>query len=378
MSSVGDVYSEAPHVGRGGWTWYTGSAGWMYRAGIEWLLGIRVRGPRLVVESRASRQAGPDSPPTLRHRSARYEITVENPGRVCRGVAALELDGVPLDDRTGLPLADDQRTPPRARGAGRAAAGSRGERPVTPPAGGPGGSDDPGIVAVAAKAAELIPDGARVGLGSGRAASAFIARLGARRREGLQVSGVATSRAAAALAERAGIPLIALGVGGPLDLTVDGADEVAPNLDLVKGWGGALVHERIVAAASVRQVIVVGPEKLVRSLGARGRIPVEVIPLAEWLVAREFAALDLTFTRRSDASGSRPFVTDNGNIILDCAPAEPLRDAVAARELHRALRALTGVVDTGLFLGTAALVLVGHPDGRVDVLSRHDLSAGKP
>jgi ribose 5-phosphate isomerase len=102
----------------------------------------------------------------------------------------------------------------------------------------PGGCDDPSVHAVAAKAIELIPDGARVGLGSGRAASAFIATLGARRRDGLRVSGVPTSQVSADEARRAGIPLIELGEGGPLDLTVDGADEVAPNLDLVKGWGG--------------------------------------------------------------------------------------------------------------------------------------------
>jgi ribose 5-phosphate isomerase A len=228
---------------------------------------------------------------------------------------------------------------------------------------------------VAAAAIDLIPDGARIGLGSGRAASAFIAKLGQRCRAGLRVSGVATSRAGEELARQAGIPLIDLGVGGPLDLTIDGADEVTPNLDLVKGWGGALVRERIVAAASHRQVIVVGEEKLVRCLGERGRIPVEVIPLAEWLVVGALKALALTPTRRTDAIGSQPFHSENGNIILDCAPAEPLGNAQAATALHRALRAIVGVVDTGLFLGTASLVLVGHPDGRVDTLSRTSQAA---
>lgn len=238
------------------------------------------------------------------------------------------------------------------------------------PGRGSGDADDPAIVAVAAAALALIRDGARVGLGSGRAASAFIANLGQRCRAGLRVSGVATSQAGAALARQAGIPAIELGVGGPLDLTVDGADEVAPNLDLVKGWGGALVQERIVAAASRRQVIVVGEEKLVRHLGERGRIPVEVIPLAEWSVTRELAALGLTAVRRTDAGGRRAFISENGNLILDCVPATPLGDAQAAAELERALRAIVGVVDTGLFLGTASLVLVGHPDGRVDTLVR--------
>ncbi len=241
---------------------------------------------------------------------------------------------------------------------------------MTPSSSSPSGDpDDPGILAAADAAVELITDGARIGIGSGRAASAFIARLGVRRREGLRVTAVPTSRAAAEQARQAGIPLIALGVGGPLDLTVDGADEVAPNLDLVKGWGGALVQERIVATASLRQIIVVGAEKSVRHLGQRGRIPVEVIPVAEWLVTRELVALGLTPTRRVADAGSHPFMTENGNIIIDCALPEPPLDAQSARTLQQALRAIVGVVDTGLFLGTAERVLVGHADGRVDTLS---------
>ena len=240
---------------------------------------------------------------------------------------------------------------------------------MTRPAYTPGGADDPSIHAVAAKAIELITDGARVGLGSGRAASVFIAKLGVRRREGLCVSGVPTSRAAAELARHTGIPLVELGTGGLLDLTVDGADEVAPDLDLVKGWGGELVRERIVAAASLSQLILVGEEKIVRALGERGRVPVEVIPLAEWLATRELKALGLSAARRMDAGGSRPFITENRNLILDCALPEPLRNRNAARELECAMLAIAGVVDTGLFLGTADRVLVGHPDGRVDVLS---------
>jgi cyclic beta-1,2-glucan synthetase len=106
---VGDIYSEPPHVGRGGWTWYTGSAGWLYRAGIEWLLGVRVQGTRLVVDP-CIPSGWPVFTLALRHRSARYDITVENPAGVCRGVAVLEVDGVALDDLTGIPLTDDQRS----------------------------------------------------------------------------------------------------------------------------------------------------------------------------------------------------------------------------------------------------------------------------
>lgn len=234
----------------------------------------------------------------------------------------------------------------------------------------PGDTDDPGVHAAAARALALIPDGAWIGLGSGRAASAFITMLGARVKEGLRVCGVPTSRVAGELARRAGVPLVELGADVALDFTVDGADEVAPNLDLIKGRGGALVRERIVAASSASQLILVGAEKLVQALGERGPVPVEVTPLAAWLVSRECASLGLTPARRMQAQGEQPFITDNGNEIIDCLLPVPLHDGDAARTLERHLRGIVGVVDTGLFLGTADRVLVGHPDGRVDILTR--------
>jgi ribose 5-phosphate isomerase A len=221
-------------------------------------------------------------------------------------------------------------------------------------------SDAHAVDAVAARALELIDDGARIGLGSGRTAAAFIARLATRVRDGLRVVGVPTSEATARQARDLGISLVALEDGVELDLTVDGADEVAPNLDLVKGWGGAFVRERIVASASRRQVIIVGHEKLVRRLGERGRIPVEVIPSARGDAMRGIASLGLRPTVRGPS--------ETGNVLVDCAPAAPLADGAAARALDGALRAIPGVVDTGLFLGTAERVLVGYPDGRVEVL----------
>jgi ribose 5-phosphate isomerase A len=235
---------------------------------------------------------------------------------------------------------------------------------------GPGSSNDPGVRAAAAHAMTLIREGARIGLGTGRAASAFVDELGSRVRDGFPVSAVPTSQATADRARQAGIPLIQLGDGGFLDLTVDGADEVAPNLDLVKGLGGALVRERIVAAASARLVILVGEEKLVHGLGELGPVPVEVIPLGAWLAERELQALQLVPTRRMDPSGSRPFITENGNFTYDCALPTPLRDAVAALDLERAIRAIVGVVDTGLVLGKADAVIVGRSDGSVDTLTR--------
>ncbi len=225
---------------------------------------------------------------------------------------------------------------------------------------------DAAVEAAAASALELIRDGTRVGLGTGHGALAFLARLADRVRSGLRVVGVPTSEATAAEARRLGIPLAELADHEDLALTVDGADEVAPNLDLVKGFGGALVRERIVAAASRRQVILVGHEKLVDRLGTRGRIPIEVVPFACGLVLRRVRALGLDPVVRL-ADGQRS-ISDNGNLTIDCGVAAPLADARAARVLEADLRAIPGVVDTGLFLGTAERVLVGHPDGHVDVL----------
>lgn len=231
-------------------------------------------------------------------------------------------------------------------------------------------ANDPGILAAAAAAMEYVFDGMCVGLGSGRASSAFIRALGERCRDGLHVLGVATSAASATLATSVGIPLIGIEDGLVIELTVDGADEVAPNLDMVKGWGGALVRERIVAAASKRQVILVGPDKLVTTIGERGRIPVEVIPMAQWPVTHRLLTLGLAPTLRIDSTGGSPYVTDNGNLIIDFASRELIVDGKAARALERAVLDIAGVVDTGLFLGTADRILVGRSDGSIETLVR--------
>jgi ribose 5-phosphate isomerase A len=228
--------------------------------------------------------------------------------------------------------------------------------------------DDPAVQAVARHAQALVGDGMRIGLGSGRAAQAFVAALGARVRNGLRVVAVAASEGTARLARAHGIAIAVLGEELELDLAVDGADEVTPALDVLKGRGGALVRERIVCAAARRQVLLVGREKLVERLGERCPVPVEVIPFGVGLVARSVRALGLRPALRSAASS--PAATDNGNWILDCRLDEPLADGQAARTLERALLAIPGVVDTGLFLGTAERVLVGHPDGRVEERAR--------
>lgn len=228
--------------------------------------------------------------------------------------------------------------------------------------------------AVALRALDLIGDGARVGLGSGRTASVFVRLLGARVREGLRVTAVPASGAIEALARAEGIRLTRLSEDDVLDITVDGADEVAPNLDLIKGHGGALVRERIVAAASRRQVIVVGADKLVRSLGERFALPVEVIPFALGPVMRALKVAGVHPMVRMDADCARELVNENGNLTLDCALGGPLEHARAARALEARLLAIPGVIDTGLFLGSAERVLVGHPDGRVDTLVREGVT----
>jgi ribose 5-phosphate isomerase A len=207
------------------------------------------------------------------------------------------------------------------------------------------------------RALELVPNGSRIGLGSGRAAQAFVKALGERLRKGsLRVHGVPTSEETARLARQEDIPLQTLAEAGILDLTVDGADEVDGNLDLIKGYGRALVREKIVAASSRRLVILVGDEKLVPQLGTRGKLPVEVTPFALPLCERRLG--ELGCRPMLYCQGNEPFMTDNGNHILDCQ-IEPISDAL---RLEMDIHAVPGVVGTGLFLGMAETVLVGDRD----------------
>jgi ribose 5-phosphate isomerase A len=207
------------------------------------------------------------------------------------------------------------------------------------------------------RALELVPNQAQIGLGSGRAAQAFVKALGECVRSGrLAVQGVPTSEETASLARQEGIPLLTLAEAGILELTIDGADEVDPNLDLIKGYGRAMVREKVVAASSRRLVILVGDEKLVPQLGTRGKLPVEVITFALPLCERRLT--ELGYRPVPYRQGDALFVTDNGNYILDCQ-IDPIADAP---RLERDLRAIPGVVGTGLFLGMADTVLVGERD----------------
>jgi ribose 5-phosphate isomerase A len=205
------------------------------------------------------------------------------------------------------------------------------------------------------RALELVTDGAAIGLGSGRAAWAFVGLLGDRIRAGeLNVRGVPASTETAHVAAEHGVPLVELGEAGELALTVDGADEVDPDLNLIKGYGRALVREKVIAAASRRLVILVGDDKLVPRIGGRGRLPVEVVPFAVPLCTRRLTALGLRPVLWEQ--DGRPGVTDNGNHILDCG-TDPLADPA---RLEADVRAIPGVVGTGLFLGMADTVLVGR------------------
>lgn len=210
-------------------------------------------------------------------------------------------------------------------------------------------------------ALEWVRDGMTLGLGTGRAASAFVEALGERVAEGLSIRGVPTSEATAELAQSLGIPLLRLEEAGMLDVTFDGADEVDDRLDLIKGYGAAMVREKIVAASSLQLVILIGEEKRVAQLGERGRLPIEVLPFGETLVKRELERLGLASERRLDAK-SKTVITDNGNWILDAQLSPPLD----ARALEAAIVAIPGVLGTGFFLGMADAVIIGDGD-KVDI-----------
>jgi ribose 5-phosphate isomerase A len=204
---------------------------------------------------------------------------------------------------------------------------------------------------IANKALEYVTDGAAIGLGSGHAAEAFIRALGERVGAGFQVRGVPTSQASAHLARMVGVPLTTLDECPALDLAFDGADEVDPAGAMIKGYGGALVREKIVASSARRFIVLVGPEKLVPQLGSHGKLPIEIVPFARALCVRALAAIGHAPEVRQHSC--EPFVTDNGNLILDW-PVLPLTDPVA---LEQRLLAIPGVVGTGLFLNMNPTVI---------------------
>ncbi len=226
---------------------------------------------------------------------------------------------------------------------------------------------DPKAVA-GRRAAELVQDGMTLGLGTGSTVFHTLVRLGERiRAEGLRVRGVPTSIDTERKARELGIPLATLDEVDTIDLTIDGADEIDGRFDMVKGGGGALLREKVVASISRREAIVVGPDKVVERLGTTFKLPVEVVPFARALVARRIARLGCEpILRRSKDGGD--YRTDNGNEILDCRFPSGIADA---RALELELDAIPGVVESGLFIGLAHVLVIGHPDGRAEVRERH-------
>ena len=225
--------------------------------------------------------------------------------------------------------------------------------------------------AAAHAAADLVQTGTTIGLGTGSTFAFVIDRLAARMRgEGLRIAGVPTSKATADLATKAGIPLRELDAVQGLDLAIDGADEVDPRKNLIKGGGGAHVRERMVAALAKELVVIVDDSKLVEVLGVSFLLPVEVLQFGWQQTERRVAATGCdTRLRHKGAASSGPegpFVTDNGNFVLDCRYRFGITDPAA---LARTLDGVVGVVDHGLFVGMAGRVLVGDAQGKVRVLA---------
>lgn len=213
----------------------------------------------------------------------------------------------------------------------------------------------------AERAVERVEPGMKLGLGTGSTARFVLEAIAARRERGeLEgIVGVPTSSDTRSYATELGIPLATLDEEPRLDLTLDGADEVDPGLELIKGLGGALLWEKIVAAASDRLLIVVDDSKLVDRLGTRSPLPVEVIPFG-WRTLLEPLRDTGADVELRETADHEPFLTDGGHYILDCA----FRDGIAdARWLEDQLRSLPAVVETGLFIGMADTVVVARESG---------------
>ncbi|AWV33356.1 ribose 5-phosphate isomerase A [Paenibacillus odorifer] len=213
----------------------------------------------------------------------------------------------------------------------------------------------------AEKAVEFVKDGMKIGLGTGSTAYWAINKLGERVSEGLKITAVATSRASEEQARELGIPIVAFGDIDSLDLTIDGADELDSSLQLIKGGGGALLREKIVASNSTRMIVIADESKVVNTLG-KFPLPVEIVPFAwEWTVA-ELANLGCNPELRR--SGEELYKTDNGNYIADCR----FEAIESAPKLALAIQNIPGVVEHGLFIGIAAMAIVGKKDGSIETI----------
>lgn len=219
---------------------------------------------------------------------------------------------------------------------------------------------------LAAHIASRVKNGDALGLGTGRTAEAAIVAIGERiAKEGLKVSGMATSDRAAQIARQAGITLLDPLTPTPLSWAFDGADEVDPQLVLIKGGGGALLREKMVATRAGGLVVIVTEEKLVKHLGERFALPIEVVPEAIGFVGEKLKILGATESvLRTQKDSSAPFLTDHGNVILDT------RFSNLTAKLDPQLKALTGVVDHGLFVGLANEVIVAKKTGLVQLTAK--------
>jgi len=213
----------------------------------------------------------------------------------------------------------------------------------------------------ARRAVEFVEDGMSLGLGSGTTSAIFIEELGARVKAGLKVRGIATSAASQRLAESLSIPMTNFNETPELDLAIDGADEVGPELALIKGGGGALLREKIVESAAKKFIVIADSSKLVRQLG-RFPLPVEVIQMALPIVTRKLQALGVNPKLRHRPDGSL-YITDEGNYILDCQCGEIQDPEKTAADI----RSIPGVVEHGLFLNMASLALIAGDKGVTEV-----------
>jgi ribose 5-phosphate isomerase A len=213
--------------------------------------------------------------------------------------------------------------------------------------------------AAARAAVDLVEDGMVVGLGTGSTAAFAVALLGERVRQGLHIVGIPTSERTHRLAQDEGIPIASFAEHQRIDLTIDGADEIARrSLALVKGHGGALLREKIVAAASVRMVVISDASKLVDRLGSTVSVPVEIVPFG-WEVTAGRLRAEARDVRLRLNPDRTPFVTDGGHYIVDCH-CPPIDDPAV---LARTLKTMVGVVETGLFVGIATEALVADAAG---------------
>jgi ribose 5-phosphate isomerase A len=210
---------------------------------------------------------------------------------------------------------------------------------------------------------QFIHDGQIVGLGTGTTASHAVRLLGAGVKAGLKIHGVPTSARTKALAESLGIPLLTLDEVQQIDVTIDGADEIDPQLQLIKGGGGALLREKIIASASKQMIVLGDSSKQVAMLG-KFPLPVEVIPFAQVWLEKKISALGASVKLRVDASG-KPFVTDEGHHILDCSFGQIPDPPALARQLSD----MPGVVEHGLFIHIASVALIAK-NGKVLALRR--------